>query len=336
MPKRTLSIGGATYDLFLRTGKGLACSREGTCSLLLPLGEKIRVENVIETCGGGAANTSVGLQRLGCSAAFSGILGSDQWGERILETFRQEGVATVPLTQVEGETTSFSVILSIETGERVILYDPGTNAHLQDATFDRAEAARANWIYLNHLSERACSIEDDLLTILESPGAPGFTWNPGGRQLEKGIRDTLHRRLLAKTSLLLLNKGEVLAFTGTEDISSAFRLLAEAGVSVTCITDGNRGASASDGRSLFRCPCDPEGVVVDTTGAGDAFGTGMTWGLLEGLDLPEALRAGTLNASSVVSKIGAQAGLLDQKIMRRKLGTSSLSVTVEPLDRTRH
>lgn len=331
MSFRTLSIGGATYDLFLRTEKGLACSREGICSLLLPLGEKIRVENVIETCGGGAANTSVGLQRLGCSAAFCGILGSDQWGERILETLRREGVTTVPLTQVEGETTSFSVILSIETGERVILYSPGTNTHLQDATFDRAEADLANWIYLNHLSERACAIEDDLLSILESGEARGFTWNPGGRELQKGIRDALHRRLLAKTSLLLLNKGEALGFTGARDIPAAFRILSDAGVSVTCITDGSRGASAFDGRSLFHCPCDPEGIVIDTTGAGDAFGTGVTWGLLEGLDLPEALRAGTLNASSVVSKIGAQAGLLNQTTMRRKLRTSPLSVTVEPL-----
>ena len=109
---KTMSIGGATYDLFVKTGKNLTCMTEGSCALLLPLGEKIRVEQVIETCGGGACNTSIGLSRLGCDASLSGVVGSDQWGEKLLETLKRESVHVDALTVVQVETSSFSIILS--------------------------------------------------------------------------------------------------------------------------------------------------------------------------------------------------------------------------------
>jgi malate dehydrogenase (oxaloacetate-decarboxylating) len=44
------------------------------------VGHKVKVREVVESCGGGANNTAVGLARLGCNAAFCGVVGDDQWG----------------------------------------------------------------------------------------------------------------------------------------------------------------------------------------------------------------------------------------------------------------
>ncbi|TSC98729.1 MAG: hypothetical protein Greene101449_862, partial [Candidatus Peregrinibacteria bacterium Greene1014_49] len=66
---------------------------------------------------------------------------------------------------------------------------------------------------------------------------------------------------------------------------------------------------------------------IDTTGAGDAFTTGVTWALLTGLTLPDALIAGTINSGSVVGAIGAQAGLLTDIEMRARMKSTSLSVS---------
>src|SRR3989338_354729 len=210
---RTMSIGGATYDVFGKSGQNLRCMTDGKCALMLPLGEKIRVSDVIETSGGGACNTSIGLKRLGCESPFAGIVGSDQWGEKLLKTLESEGVNLDSVTVIQNETSSFSIILSVETGERVILYEPGSNAHLHDVTFDREKAATMDWIYLNHVQESTAVIEDDLLKILEAKKRPGFTWNPGGVQIKQGYNAGNHPRLLAATYFLLLNKGEAMDFT---------------------------------------------------------------------------------------------------------------------------
>ncbi len=320
-PLHTLSIGGATFDLLAHTERTLTT---------IEIGSKIAVSEVKESCGGGASNTSVGLKRLGCDASFCGVLGCDQWGEKLMDNLKREGVKTDLATQVENETTSFSIIVGTKGGERTIFYTAGTNVHLQDSTFDREAAAQMDWIYLNHLHERSCMIEDDLIALLAIVKGPGLTWNPGGCQIEQGVDYELNRLLMANTKLLLLNKEEALAFSGQLTVADAFKRLASFGPRVVSITDGANGTFAYDGTHFYHCPALRNGEIVDTTGAGDAFGVGMTYGLASGWDLPNCLRAGTINAASVLSFIGAQQGLLTDTEMQRRLTSVRLDVEVLP------
>lgn len=326
-PPKTLSIGGATFDLFLRTDHSVIHEDKEGSVFALPLGAKIRVKDVISTTGGGANNTATGLARLGCHAGCASVLGADQWGEILLSNMKKEGVDTGFVTVVEHETSSFSVILSADSGERVILYDPGTNKHLHDVTFDREAAAKMDAIFFNHVHADTCVIQDDVIDMLiETPGTH-LSWNPGGCHIDAGIREKNTKLLLPHTDLLLLNKEEALAFTKAATIPEALHLLVKAGAKKIVVTDGKNGCFATDGKQLFTCsapPCE----VVDTTGAGDAFGTGATWALLKGKDLPTALEAGTINAMSVVGSIGAQAGLLTQTQMKEKLESTSIEVKV--------
>lgn len=322
-----MSIGGATYDLFVRTSADLIHECASGKSISLPLGDKVKVEDVIETCGGGASNSSVGLARLGCDARFCGVIGSDQWGEKLIMNLRNEGVKTDCITVVEDEVSSFSIILSASSGERVILYTPGTNVHLHDANFHKEEAVNCDWVYLNHIQEQNFVIQDDIVEVLAVDDSPKFTWNPGGCQLEKGIEDPNNKILLTHTNALLLNSSEAEKMTKTKTKGEALKALIDAGVANVFITEGKEGTIASDGTNTYHCPCLSNVEVIDTTGAGDAFGTGITWALLNGLSLPETLKAGTINAASVISRIGAQAGLITDTEMRERLADTNLSVT---------
>ncbi len=326
---RTVSIGGATVDLFVRTGTGIACVKND--AITFPLGAKIRIEQVIETCGGGATNTAIGLRRLGCEAGFSGIVGSDQWGERILQNLDREGVDSSAATIVENETSGFSIIMNVECGERVILYANGVNAHLHDVTFDRETVAGNDWLYFNHIHDDSRVIQDDIVLMLRGNPKMGMTWNPGGRHLKRGMDHEDNVALLKQTDLLLLNKEEALTFTHKQSPERAIEALLKAGVSIVCVSDGPNGCMASDGRTLYSCPAIQEAEILDTTGAGDAFGTGATWARIRGLDLPIMLRAGTINATSVLGTIGAQTGLLTDIDMQKRLESTRLDVDERPL-----
>lgn len=315
---KTLSIGGATFDLFVRTDESIVHEEGGQDHLSLPLGEKIRINDVISTAGGGAANTAVGLARLGCDASFCGIVGEDQWGQAILETFRKEGVRTDAATVVDKETSSFSLILSSKSGERVILNHPGTARHLHDVTFDREAIGHMDAVFLNHIHRESCIIQDDIIDAFRAHPNVHLSWNPGGCQIELGMEEEHNKALLMETNLLFLNKEEALAFTHTSSVTDAMAALIKAGATIVCVTDGKNGSVATDGKTVHSCPI-MEGPVVDTTGAGDAFGTGVTWALLHGKDLPTSLMAGTINARSVVGVIGAQKGLLTTKQMQAEL-----------------
>ncbi len=330
MTKKTISIGGATYDLFVQTDQQEIESVDHQKLLALPLGEKVPVHDIVESAGGGASNTSIGLARLGCNAHFCGVLSSDQWGSHLKKTFETEGVDLSAATIVQGEVSSFSIILSAENGERVILYEAGVNAHLQDATFNKETVGSTDWVYFNHIQERTCVIQDDIIDLLTGENAPCLTWNPGGCQIEYGLNEKHTRQLLPNTDLLLLNKEEALRFTEQSSIEQALQALQHAGAKMICITDGSRGTIGTDGDHIYHCPVLTPEKIVDTTGAGDAFGTGVTWGLIQGFDLPQAMRAGTINASSVVGAMGAQAGLLTDTQMHERLQTTELEVQVSP------
>ncbi len=320
----SLSIGGATYDLFLTMDSSAKRREEG---IVLAAGGKLRVDRVIETCGGGACNTSIGLSRLGLNAGFCGVVGSDQWGEKLLTTMKKEGVDVASATVVEHETSSFSIILSLPSGERTILYTPGVNEHLHDATFDVGAIAKADVVYLNHLSDTSCMIEDDIIRAIATHPNVHLAWNPGGCQISAGIEAPDKKALLKITNLLLLNKEEALKFSGSDTIEQALKILSAAGVKNVCITDGKNGTLATDGTKTYHCPILPNVNVIDTTGAGDAFGVGTAWALSQGESLPMSLCAGTLNAASVVGAIGAQAGLLTEHQMRDRLKSHPLSVS---------
>lgn len=318
---RTLSIGGVTFDLFTKPDASII--KDG--SFTLPLGSKINLQDVIAACGGGADNTSVGLARLGCLAGISGVIGNDQWGELICKNLEAEHVDTSNLTVIENEHSSFALILLSPGGERTILVHKSMDRHFDDVTFDREKASQVDAVYLNHIHEDSSSIEDDLVAILASSNVH-LSWNPGGHHIKDGMNEKNTKTMLAHTDLLLLNKEEALAFAGVADISTALTTLRAAGVKIVCVTDGPNGSTAFDGTHVYSCPSLPC-PVVDTTGAGDAFGTAMTWALISGKDLPTALKAGTINAMSVVGVIGAQPGLLTAAQMETSLTQTPLSVS---------
>ena len=59
--------------------------------------------------------------------------------------------------------------------------------------------------------------------------------------------------------------------------------------------------------------------VVDTLGAGDSFGSCFVGCLLHKFKIEKALKAGIINSSSVIQKIGAKPGLLSLKSLEQKL-----------------
>ena len=113
----------------------------------------------------------------------------------------------------------------------------------------------------------------------------------------------------------------------SEDDSSRLddgRFLLEAllakGASSVGLTDGVRGAWATDGSDFLFAPIHTLGPVVDSTGAGDAFTSGFLAGRVRGLPLRDSLVMGILNSGGVVTRYGAVAGLQTGESFRRLSG----------------
>jgi sugar/nucleoside kinase (ribokinase family) len=135
------------------------------------------------------------------------------------------------------------------------------------------------------------------------------SFNPGLKEIAQ--KDKL-LSLLPMVEILFLNRDEAKELWGIDyrDEGLWKSMQAIPGSRVTVMTDGANGGKVSiDGKVLFY-----EGVkvkeVVDSTGAGDAFASGMVAGVLYGKTYEQAIEWGIRNATNVLKYVGAKKGLL--------------------------
>ena len=114
---------------------------------------------------------------------------------------------------------------------------------------------------------------------------------------------------------MLLNKAEAIKLVSsygikTTKVSELFKALYSLGPKIIAITHGAKGAYVYSGEAVCFEKALPI-VGINTTGAGDAFGSSLVGGLIlyKG-DLKKALRLAIIRSNYVVRKIGAQEGLL--------------------------
>jgi len=132
--------------------------------------------------------------------------------------------------------------------------------------------------------------------------------NPGNSQLKSpDLPD-----IIKKADILILNQEEASVLTGIpyKDEGAIFEKLDDMCPGITIMTKGAEGAVASDGKEIFRINS-PEVKIVESTGAGDAFGSGFVSGFIKSKgDIREGINLGIANSVSCIQKIGAKNGLI--------------------------
>ncbi|MCD4694301.1 carbohydrate kinase family protein, partial [bacterium] len=111
-----------------------------------------------------------------------------------------------------------------------------------------------------------------------------------------------HKDYKKKTNRFLNNSNNLL------------KCLKEMGPSIVVITKGKDGADCYDGNKFYHQKSLVKTIKVDTTGVGDAFNSSFVAGLeIYKGDIKKSLKLGAKNSASVITKQGAQNGLLIKK-----------------------
>lgn len=299
-----ISLGTATFDVFLRS-EGMNVEGSGIDKdLCFRLGAKLEVKEIYFDYGGGGTNSSVTFARQGLDAACVIQISDDFAGQKILADLTKEGVSTDLIDVQKNGYTDYSTILWAPDGGRTILvYRGKTRLEVKNVPWDKLEA---RWFYVS-------SLEGNLDIVEKLQGK--IMWNPGGRELKQREKVL---GLLSKITVLNVNKEEMEELLGLgSDTEDTGKLLQEA-KNLPCpyvvITDDRRGAflwSKNEG-SWYHAGIFEDSPRVETTGAGDSFGSGLATGLIKGKSTEECLYLASANASSKVASVGAKKGLLHE------------------------
>lgn len=305
-----LCIGAAVRDFFIKS-QAFRIIRDSVYptgqAQCLALGTKIKIDDYFVSVGGGAANAAVTFARQGLKTAILSRVGNDPSGVEIVNQLEKEGVDTQFIVSDQKLRTASSFILISPDGERTILTYQGAMSGFGDQE-NLAERIKARWFYISSLSGNI-TLLNSLIDIAEKKKSK-IAINPGQDELSLGVAKLA--KALHSADVFVVNHLEASIITGVSH-TDKFRLahalcLLTRGLGV--VTLAAKGAFACDAKYYYQI--DGRKVeVVDTTGAGDAFSSGLVVGLIRyNGSIEPSLQFAADNAASVVSHLGAETGIL--------------------------
>lgn len=280
----------------------------------------------LQFAGGAPANVAVAAARLGASSEFIGMLGSDMFGDFLLESMRTAGVGTQYVVRTAAARTALAFVSLDGAGERRFSFyrPPAADLMFRDADFHEQAFAEATVLHVcsNSLTEPQSADatlggmrrarDAGALVSVDLNLRPGL-W-PAGLDPTTRLWQMLDGADLVK---LAQNELEFLAQSPGGEAGVLARLFA-ARARLVVITHGAAPLRWHTRAGRGELPSF-EVVPIDTTAAGDAFVGGLLSELVargvraDGFDaflgelpvLESVLRVGAATGALAVTRKGA-------------------------------
>lgn len=323
-----ITFGGITQDIMFYTNEAVLIKNKKDPLrqelIGFEYGAKIRSDKVNFTFGGGGGNTAISLVKLGLKVAIITSLGEDRVGDDYLKNFKLNKVQTTLVQKDKNLGSGFSFIINYgDYNEHVIFSYRGADDNLKiDLT--KLAKIKTDWFYLAALGGKYFKTNLETIFNYAVKNKIKVAWNPGKTELAGGY--SYLKKYLKLTDVLILNNDESmeLALSAKKKISGIKKLLTTIynfGPKIIAISHGHHGAYLFDGKNFYYEKALPI-IGINTTGAGDAFGSSLVGGLiLFKNDLKKSLKLAIIRSNYVIRKIGAQVGLLNKneslKLMKK-------------------
>lgn len=255
---------------------------------------------ITESCGGVARNIAENLARLGCKSSLFTCVGEDKEGEWILQETRNHGVDISQVWRLPTQRTGTYTALLDRDGEMVVSL---ANMDIYDALTPDMYADKWSHIVAAQAIFLDTNVPADCLSYIiercREESMPLFVDPVSSAKAKK-----LPQRLDGVEAILPnREEAELLAgmsISSPAECAEACRKIRERGVKHVIVTMGEQGVyyQAEDASEHFS-PYPTE--VVDVTGAGDAFASGLLYGIVNGGSFERACRLG-LAASALTLK----------------------------------
>ncbi|MEO3387482.1 carbohydrate kinase family protein [Mesorhizobium sp. CAU 1741] len=249
-----------------------------------------------EEIGGGAFNAMRNAVRHGVAGSLMSLRGGDVAGEAVARAIAAAGIEDRSATFLDRTTPSYTALLD-EHGELIAgfadmgLYETGFARQMRRrAIRDAVAAADAVLCDANLPADAVARLarlagDAPLYAIAISPAKVA--------RLEPSLEHI---------ACLFMNLREARRLTGDAAMTAteAARALRSRGLASGIITDGGRALTGFDARGIFTLSPPHAARIADVTGAGDAIAGVTVAGLMDGMELREAVRRGIAAARLTV------------------------------------
>jgi adenosine kinase len=309
-----LGIGNAIVDVIAQTEEDFLV-KHGMQKGVMTLIDEARAAQIydamgptIESSGGSAANTIVGVASFGARAAFVGKVKNDTLGQVFGHDIRAAGVAFETKPASDGPATACCYVLVTPDGERTMNTFLGAAQNLRPSDIDPEMIGRAAITYLEGYLWDPKDAKDAFVKAAKIA-------HEAGRQVALTLSDAfcvdryrdefLDLTRKGTVDIVFANEGELKSLYQTADFHAALGQLRN-DAKFAAVTRSEHGCVVVTAASVTPVPAFPIGKLVDTTGAGDLFAAGFLVGLARQADHTACGKFGALAAAEVIQHIGAR------------------------------
>lgn len=298
----------------------------GPLAALPPEGALQVLDEMPVRAGGCAANVAIDLAKQGITVDVAGCVGNDSAAGVLFKAFDDHDVGFSRVVRVDSFPTSKTVILLIEGEDRRYLHIMGANRAFTVNHIPRPWLSSIKIFYLGGLFALPGIEPQSLASLLKYCREAKVTTvidvvAPSSRLGMKELK-----RLLPLIDVFVPNEDEARSFTGLTDPLDQLKAFEKAGAGTVIVTRGAQGSVASQRGKTWRCGT-YEMSVVDPSGSGDAFTSGVIRSLLEGWDLPQTLRYASAIGASATRAAGTTDSVFSASEAETFIAEHPLTVT---------
>jgi len=311
-----LAIGDLALDIFIELENAkLNCKLDQTeCELCFRFGDKIPYKKSMEIPAvGNSGNAVTCATRLGLRSILLSRLGDDSGGQKCLNTLKKNGIPTKYIEIEKGKETNSHFVLSYEVDRTILVKHT-------DFNYTLPKLPKVKWIYLSSLPKNSAPFYKELVDYLDKNPETKLAFSPGTFQIKIG-KEAL-KEIYTRSNAFFSNVEEAQRILEIESrdpliLAQGIRKL---GPEIVVLSDGEKGAYLYEKETLWHIPIYPDNSpTLDRTGAGDSFSATFVSALALGKTPLEALLWAPINPMSVLQQVGAQAGLLERKVLEEYL-----------------
>ncbi|MGC1615025.1 MAG: carbohydrate kinase family protein [Candidatus Acidiferrum sp.] len=262
------------------------------------LGTKVQMLGASILPGGQVATSLIACQRWGLRTRYVGVVGDDPAAEIHRRELRRAGVRA-EFVHVHRSLSQLSFIfVDTSSGERTIAWIRDPRLTVPPTFLQRSWVTSARLLHVDGHDPATTSLA---ASWARASGIPVIA--------DLDHMTPLLHRLLPFVNYPVTSKEFPIEAAGEKDLLKALPLLQRKfGFRAFCATLGVGGALAWDGQRFWYAPSYKVNVV-DTTGAGDLFHAGFSYGILRGWDLPRILDFSCAAAGLNCEDLGARGGI---------------------------
>jgi fructokinase len=237
--------------------------------------------------GGAPANVAVGLARLGAESAFLGKVGNDVLGTFLKDTLASFGVHTDHMLLTDEARTGAVFITLAENGERSFDFyiDPSADRFLKWEELNESLFECSKILHFGSISMISGPSRSATTRAVELARKNGMivSYDPNLRlslwENEDAARETI-LSMFDSADLIKISEEELEFLTGEATIEKGVEKLSAYKIPLLLVTLGSEGSYAFTQNVTARIHA-MKVNAVDTTGAGDAFVSGVLYKLNE-------------------------------------------------------